>query len=100
LVTFALGGVITGLAAALITPLFTVYPTMGSLLTLKALAAIVMGGMGQVNGPIYAAFIIGIVESLFGGYVSFAYKDVVSFGLFILVLFFRPQGLFGRRPHL
>jgi branched-chain amino acid transport system permease protein len=100
LVTFALGGVITGLAAALITPLFTVYPTMGSLLTLKALAAIVMGGMGQVNGPIFAAFIIGIVESLFGGYVSFAYKDVVSFGLFILVLFFRPQGLFGRRPHL
>lgn len=100
LVTFALGGVITGLAAALITPLFTVYPTMGSLLTLKALAAIVMGGMGQVNGPIYAAFIIGIVEALFGGYVSFAYKDVISFGLFILVLFLRPQGLFGRKAHL
>ena len=100
LVTFALGGVITGLAAALITPLFTVYPTMGSLLTLKALAAIVMGGMGQVNGPILAAFIIGIVEALFGGYVSFAYKDVISFGLFILVLFFRPQGLFGKRAHL
>lgn len=100
LVTFALGGVITGLAASLITPLFTVYPTMGSLLTLKALAAIVMGGMGQVNGPILAAFIIGIVEALFGGYVSFAYKDVISFGLFILVLFFRPQGLFGKRAHL
>jgi len=97
MITFALGGIITGLAAALITPLFTVYPTMGSLLTLKALAAIVMGGMGQVNGAIYASFIIGIVESLFAGYVSFALKDVVSFGLFILVLFFRPQGLFGRR---
>jgi branched-chain amino acid transport system permease protein len=97
IITFALGGAITGLAAALITPMFTVYPTMGSLLTLKALAAIVMGGMGQVNGAIYAAFIIGIVEAMFGGYVSFAYKDVVSFGLFILVLFLRPQGLFGRR---
>jgi branched-chain amino acid transport system permease protein len=96
-ITFAIGGVITGLAAALITPLFTVYPTMGGLLTLKALAAIVMGGMGQVNGAIYAAFIIGIVEALFGGYVSFAYKDVISFGLFILVLFLRPQGLFGKR---
>ena len=97
MITFAIGGVITGLAAALITPLFTVYPTMGSVLTLKALAAIVMGGMGQVNGAIYASFIIGMVESFFGGYVSFAYKDVVSFGLFILVLFLRPQGLFGRR---
>jgi branched-chain amino acid transport system permease protein len=97
LTTFALGGAITGLAAVLVTPLFTVSPTMGGLLTLKALAAIVMGGMGQVNGAIYAAFIIGLVESLFGGYVSFAYKDVVSFGLFIVVLFLRPQGLFGRR---
>ncbi len=96
-ITFAIGGAITGLAAVLIAPLFTVYPTMGGLLTLKALAAIVMGGMGQVNGAIYASFIIGMVEALFGGYVSFAYKDAISFGLFILVLFFRPHGLFGRR---
>lgn len=96
LITFALGGAITGLASVLVTPLFTVSPTMGSLLTLKALAAIVMGGMGQVNGAIFAAFVIGLVEAFFGGYVSFAYKDVVSFGLFILVLFLRPQGLFGR----
>jgi branched-chain amino acid transport system permease protein len=97
LITFALGGAITGLAAALIAPLFSVYPTMGSMLTLKALAAIVMGGMGHVNGAVYAAFILGMVESLFGGYVSFAYKGVISFGLFIFVLFVRPRGLFGRR---
>ncbi len=100
LVTFALGGAITGLAAALITPLFSIFPSMGGLLTLKALAAIVMGGMGQVNGAMYAAFLMGIVESLFGGYVSFAFKDVVSFGLFILVLFVRPRGLFGKRVGL
>ncbi len=97
LITFAIGGGITGLAAALIAPLFSVFPTMGSLLTLKALAAIVMGGMGQVNGAIYSAFLLGIVESFYGSYVSFAFKDVVSFGLFILVLFVRPRGLFGRR---
>jgi branched-chain amino acid transport system permease protein len=100
LVTFALGGAITGLAAALIAPLFSVYPNMGSLLTLKALAAIVMGGMGHVNGALYSAFSLGIVESVFGTYVSFAFKDVVSFGLFILVLFIRPRGLFGRRVGL
>jgi branched-chain amino acid transport system permease protein len=97
LITFGIGGAITGVAAALIAPIFSVYPTMGSLLTLKALAAIVMGGMGQVNGAIYSAFILGIVESFFASYVSFAFKDVVSFGLFILVLFLRPRGLFGRR---
>lgn len=99
-ITFAIGGAITGLAAVLIAPLFSVFPTMGALLTLKALAAIVMGGMGHVNGAIYAAFILGIVEAFFGGYVSFAFKDVVSFGLFILVLFVRPRGLFGRRVGL
>ena len=97
LVTFGLGGAITGLAAALIAPLFSVYPWMGSMLTLKALAAIVMGGMGQVNGALYSGFILGMVEALFGGYVSFAFKDVVSFAIFILVLFVRPRGLFGRK---
>jgi len=99
-ITFAIGGAITGLAAVLIAPLFSVFPNMGALLTLKALAAIVMGGMGHVNGAIYAAFLLGIVEALFGGYVSFAYKDVISFGLFILVLFVRPRGIFGRRVGL
>ena len=94
-ITFALGGAITGLAAALIAPLFSVYPNMGALLT--ALAAIVMGGMGQINGALYAAFTLGMIEAIFGGYVDFAFKDVVSFGIFILVLLLRPRGLFGRR---
>jgi branched-chain amino acid transport system permease protein len=53
--------------------------------------------MGQVNGALYSAFLLGTVESFFGSYVSFAFKDVVSFGLFILVLLVRPRGLFGRR---
>jgi len=97
IVTFAIGGAITGLAAALVSPLFNVYPHMGSMLTLKSLAAIIMGGMGQVNGAIYASFILGIIESLFGGYISLAYKDVAAFGFFILVLFLRPNGLFGKR---
>ncbi len=100
LITFAIGGGITGLAAALITPLFSVYNTMGSMLTIKSLAAIVMGGMGQVNGAIYASLLMGLVESFFGGYVSFAYKDVVSFGVFVLVLFIRPTGLFGKKVGL
>ncbi len=97
LITFAIGGAITGLAAALIAPLFSVYPNMGSLLTIKALAAIVMGGMGQVNGALYSGFILGMAESLYAGYVSFAFKDLVSFGIFIAVLLIRPRGLFGRR---
>ncbi len=97
LLTFAISSGLAGLAAALIAPLYSVTPTMGSLLTLKALAAVVMGGLGVINGGIYAAFGLGVIEAFFAGYVSFAYKDVVVFGLFILFLFIRPQGLFGKK---
>ncbi|HMN13260.1 MAG TPA: branched-chain amino acid ABC transporter permease [Bellilinea sp.] len=97
LITFLIGGAITGLAAALVAPLFNVYPQMGSMITLKALAAIIMGGMGSVNGAMYAGMLLGMVESLFGGYVSLAYKDVAAFTFFILVLLFRPHGLFGKK---
>ncbi|MFO7323110.1 MAG: branched-chain amino acid ABC transporter permease [Chloroflexota bacterium] len=100
MITFAISSGLAGLAAALMSPLFSVMPTMGSLLTLKALAAVILGGLGQVNGAFFAAFLLGLVEALFSGYVSYAYRDVVSFGLFVLILFVRPQGLFGRRVGL
>ena len=100
MITFAISSGLAGLAAALMSPLFSVMPTMGSLLTLKALAAVILGGLGQVNGAFFAAFLLGLVEALFSGYVSYAYRDVVSFGLFVLILFVRPQWLFGRRVGL
>lgn len=96
-VTFGIGASLAGLAAALITPLYSVWPTVGSLVTLKALAAVVMGGFGQTTGVIYAALILGIIESLFAGYVSFAYRDAAAFIIMILVLLFRPHGLFYRK---
>ncbi len=96
-VTFGIGASLAGLAAALIVPLYSVSPTVGSLVTLKALAAVVMGGFGQTSGVIFAALILGIVESLFAGYVSFAYRDAAAFIIMILVLLFRPHGLFYRK---
>jgi branched-chain amino acid transport system permease protein len=98
-VTFAISGALAGLASALLIPLFSVSPGMGSLITLKALAAVVMGGMGQVTGGFLAAFVIGLAESFFAAYIpsGFAYRDVASFGLLIAVLMLRPQGLFGRK---
>lgn len=98
-ITFAISAALAGLAAGLLAPLFAVNPSMGGLITLKGLTAVIMGGLGQISGGFYAAFILGIVESLFAGYVpgGFAYKDVISFGFIIIVLLFRPQGLFGRK---
>jgi len=97
LVTFALGGLLAGGAAALVTPLFNIFPDMGALLTLKAFAAVIVGGFGYVHGAIAASFIIGVSESLAAGYISYAYKDAIAFVIMIAVLLWRPQGLFGRR---
>ena len=97
LATFALGGLLAGGAAALVTPLFNIFPDMGALLTLKAFAAVIVGGFGYVHGAIAASFIIGVSESLAAGYISYAYKDAIAFVIMIAVLLWRPQGLFGRR---
>jgi branched-chain amino acid transport system permease protein len=100
LITFVISGGLAGLAGALVSPLFSVVPTMGSQLTLKGLAAVILGGLGRLNGAVYAAFFLGMVEALFAGYVEFAYRDAVAFGVFIIILLVRPQGVFGRKVGL
>jgi branched-chain amino acid transport system permease protein len=95
--TFALGAILAGGAAALVTPLYNIFPDMGALLTLKAFAAVIVGGFGYVQGAILASFLIGITESLAAGYISYVYKDAFAFIIMIAVLLWRPQGLFGRR---
>jgi branched-chain amino acid transport system permease protein len=97
MVTFAVSAGLAALAAALVSPLFNIFPDMGTAMTLKAFAAVVAGGFGYVNGAIGASFLIGLVEALAGSYISYAYKDAIAFLIMIAVLLWRPQGLFGRR---
>ena len=101
-ITIGIGAGLAALAAGFMSPLFNILPTMGMLLVLKAFAAVIMGGFGNVKGAIYAAYIIGITEALAIGYshhlnIESAYKDVFVYGLMILVLLLRPQGLFGKK---
>jgi len=97
LATFGISAGLAGAAAALVSPLFNIFPDVGALLTLKAFAAVIVGGFGYVKGAVAAAFLIGVTESLAAGYVSYAYKDAIAFVVMVLVLLLRPQGLFGRR---
>jgi branched-chain amino acid transport system permease protein len=97
LATFGLSAALAAAAAALVSPLFNIFPDVGALLTLKAFAAVIVGGFGFVKGAIAAAFLIGLAESLAAGYVSYAYKDAIAFVVMVAVLLVRPQGLFGRR---
>lgn len=95
MITFGLG---TGLAAAagvLLVPSLYLYPTVGEILIVKCFVIVVLGGLGSVPGAIAGGVLLGVVESLGAVYVSVAYKDTIGFIIFLLVLLFRPQGLFG-----
>jgi branched-chain amino acid transport system permease protein len=63
---------------------------------MKAFAGAVMGGMQSLPGAVIGAEMIGVIENLFGGYVSLEFKSVVAFAVIVLVLCFRPSGLFAR----
>ena len=72
-------------------------PTMGFIITVKAFAAVVLGGLGSVPGAIVGAFLIGIVENLGVWFIPPVWKDTIAYGILILMLFFRPAGLFGKK---
>jgi len=96
-ITFAIGGGLSGLAGGIVAPLYVLYPTMGSFITFKCFAVIIMGGFGNIKGAIISAYILGIAESLLGGYISYTWKDMLAFVLLIAFLLFRPHGLFGKK---
>lgn len=95
LLAFGLGSALTGVAGALLMPIFYVFPTVGGIFTLIAFVVVVLGGMGNMMGAMLGGLIIGLIESFSGAYISPALKEAVYFVIFILVLLVRPQGLFG-----
>lgn len=95
--TWALGGALTAIAAALISPLYAVYPGMGTLPLLKGLVVVILGGMGSFIGALVAGLILGLIETFGSVYISVAYQHGFAFIILLLTLVIRPQGLFGRR---
>jgi branched-chain amino acid transport system permease protein len=85
-----------GLAGAVLAPIYTVSPAGGFTVVFKAFAIVVIGGMGSVGGTAVVALLVGVAESLVGGYSSTVLQESLVFVLMILLLFVRPQGLFGR----
>ena len=101
LLTFGIAASLAGFAGTLLAPLLLVYPSVGFLLTVKSFAIIILGGMDNLLGVIIASFAIGIVESLATLFISSEWKDVIVFGIMVVILMLRPTGLAvgGRRRH-
>jgi branched-chain amino acid transport system permease protein len=93
--TWGISSLVGCVAGLLIAPT-TMQPYMMWDPMLKGFAAAVLGGMTSLPGSIFGAYAVGIIENLFGGYVSIEFKSVVAFVIIVLVLCFRPSGLFAR----
>ena len=94
--TFAIGSALAAAAGALLGPVFLVTPTMGDLASLKAFAIVILGGLGSITGATIGGFILAFAEEIGAGYISSGYRDAMGFLIIILVLLFKPTGLFAR----
>lgn len=95
MITWGISSLVGCLAGLLISPT-TMQPFMMWDPMLKGFAGAVMGGMTSLPGSVFGAYAIGIIENLFGGYVSIEFKSVVAFVIIVLVLCIKPSGLFAR----
>jgi branched-chain amino acid transport system permease protein len=96
-VTFGLGTACLAVAACLLIPTYYVNPSAGNAFVLIAFTIVVLGGMGSVAGALLGGLFVGVVESLSGLYLGESLGQIGIFAMFILVLLFRPSGLFGER---
>jgi Branched-chain amino acid ABC-type transport system, permease components len=93
---FALGGAVTATGGALISTFLTLDASTGVIFTLKALVIVIMGGVGDVRGTIVAALLLGLLETFVARMIDPGLTLAAAYLLFVVILLFRPQGLFGR----
>lgn len=97
LLSFGLSALLGAVGGIILAPITYTSYDVGIMLGLKGFVAAVLGGLGGGLGAIAGGLILGIAEAMAAGYISSAYKDAVPFVLILLILFFRPSGLFGAK---
>jgi branched-chain amino acid transport system permease protein len=95
--TFGLGSVCVAVAGGAMVLLVDVTPALGPAYTLLAFVIVIVGGLGSMGGALLGGVLIGVSEALAGLFIAPSAKSMFSFGLLILVLLFRPQGLLGKK---
>ena len=95
--TFIIGSALAGVGAVLVGMKYPkIDPLMGTLIGIKAFVAAVLGGIGNLTGAVIGGLLMGLCEELVVGYLSSTYRDAFAFGILILILLLRPEGLLGK----
>jgi branched-chain amino acid transport system permease protein len=95
-IAFGIGIACVGAAGAILIPVYFVFPGVGALFVLIAFVVVILGGYNSLIGSLIGGLIIGVVEAFSGFFISPHLKEAIYFVIFILILLFRPAGLFGK----
>jgi branched-chain amino acid transport system permease protein len=95
--SFIIGVALAGFAGVLVAPAVVISPTMGFVPVVIAFAVIIVGGIGSLPGAVIAAYAIGMIQALFGGYISATFSETAIYAVLIGVLLFRPRGIMGKK---
>jgi branched-chain amino acid transport system permease protein len=95
-ISFGISSMVGAIAGILVAPIITLDPSMMWDPLLKGFAAAVLGGMKSLVGVVLGGFMLGIIENIFGFYISIEFKSVVAFVIIVVILYFKPEGLFGK----
>ena len=94
-VAFGIGTATAGIAAVTLVPFYNVFPSVGVLFDIKGFIIVVLGGLGSIGGALLGGIIIGLIESVGPEFMTATWTEAIVYGLFLVVLFVRPSGLFG-----
>ena len=94
--SFMIGAAMAGAASMLVAPVTFISHGIGFRLGIKGFAAAVLGGFGNIPGSMIGGILLGLLETIGGGFISSGYKDCIAFVVLILVLIFKPTGILGK----
>lgn len=93
--TFGFGVALAGLAGLLLAPIYSVFPTMGKDFILMAFSVVIVGGLGSIKGAVIAGLLLTQLQSISSLYISPVWSDPLVFAVMVIVLMFKPSGLYG-----
>ncbi|MGD9008237.1 MAG: branched-chain amino acid ABC transporter permease [Desulfobacteraceae bacterium] len=96
-VAFGIGTATAGIAAVTLVPFYNIFPTVGVLFDIKGFIIVVLGGLGSIGGALVGGIIVGLIESVGPQFMTATWTEAIVYGLFLLVLFVKPSGLFGMK---